>query len=261
MHKIFLAFLFLCVVKISDNQELPIYDVSKPYISFEDFTVNVFEDPSNKLEIDSISKLHQLFKPAQSRYTIKSIKQTYWFAFELSNSSSEKIEKIIGFDEVFLETVNIYYPSVSGWNTQKSGMSVPMDKRPLRNRCPLFLITLEPGETKTIYLEAYSAFALVTGITIDNTAEFVQKEQRKVMWYWGYLGAAIAILMYNLFLLAYIRERVYFYYVTYAICFVTFIFVYSGYLQYVTSNVKINYSLDISHCLPANYYKPKKHRC
>ncbi len=246
MNRIILTLLFISFINLGYIHDLPTYDIAKPSLTANDFIVKVLVDSSCSMDIDTISKLHKLFKPAKSRYTTKSIRNTYWFAFELTNSSSHKVKRIVGFDEVFLETVDIYYKSGSEWHSKQSGLSVSMNKREIKNRCPLFYVTLNPNETKIIYLKAYSEFALIMGVVVDSTDVFLQKEQKITMWYWAYFGAAIAILMYNLFLLLYIREKVYLYYVIYAVCFIVFIFVYSGYFQYLTSSVKVLYGLDAS---------------
>ena len=238
--------IFCCLLQTAFAYASPVYDVTDHTLVLDEFMVELFVDSSNCLGIDAVAELDELFYPVNSRYTVKSIKKTYWFKFDIKNSSSEKISRKVGFDEVFFESVNLYYKVDSGWFKCQSGMVVPLRDREVKNRCPVFNVTLNGHETKTIYLQVYSAFSLISGIVVADDDVYLQGEQKKAMWYWFYFGAAIAIVIYNFFLLLYIRDKTYLYYVLYAFSFVVFTFVYSGYAQYVTANLKLLYGADAS---------------
>jgi signal transduction histidine kinase len=233
---------------------LPLFNFSESFYSYDiatersssEFDVHLLVDSTNNMTLNDVIDAKEAFRLSPSRIAIPHAYRSYWYAFQLENSGSETKEYIIGFDEVFMETVDFYCLSATDTIHQRNGLSVIVANRSERNRCPIYRVVLESGAQKTIYIKAYSEFELIIGLVKQEYHQFLAQEEATTMWYWLYFGAAIAILIYNLFLLIYIRERLYLYYVIYAFFFVLFTFVYSGYVQYLTANVKILYSLDFS---------------
>ena len=209
---------FFAVFSHTIADDIPLYEIGKEGVALKDFTVGLIVDSSRKMDINEISAIRDV-ELTNSRFTISSIFNNYWFVFKIKNSTSGKIKRIIGFDEVYPETADLYYQTDSIWYHEKGGLSQPMDLREIENRCPVFYLSLNAGESKTVYLKLHSKFALVLGVFLEDIPEFAKQEQIKIIGYWSYLGAALAILLYNIFLLYQIRERVYLYYVIYAICF------------------------------------------
>lgn len=234
----------LCLLNIATASEIPIYDIGKENIQLKDFTVGLIVD-SNQENIDQISKIKDV-ELLNSRFTITSLENNYWFVFRIKNSTSKSIKKIVGFDEVFMEAADLYYQIDTGWHHEKNGLSQPMNHRGIKNRCPVFFVSLGAGETKTVYLKLHSKFSGVVGVFLEDTTQFAMEEQMRVIGYWGYFGAALAILLYNLFLLFHIRERIYLYYVINIICIILFNFLYSGYSLYLNSDVDTFYDLHVS---------------
>jgi len=224
--------------------EIPIYEVGKKNLQLNDFTVGFVVD-SGQLNIDRLAQIED-FQLISSRFTFTSLENNYWFVFKMTNSTSESLKRFVGFDEVYMETADLYYQTDKGWHHEQNGLSQPMGLREIKNRCPVFCVSLNSGETKTVYLKLHSKFDGVVGVFIEDIPEFVIKEQTKIMGYWGYFGAALAILLYNLFLLYHIRERIYLYYVINAICIIIFTLLYSGFSLYINSSVYLFYALHTS---------------
>lgn len=246
IRKILLFILILISTNGANAQKVPVYELTCPQLSKSDFIVNVFIDSSNNRSIKDITTIQEQFKPAKSRYSFKSIGKTYWFTFSIKNHSSQKANYVIGFDEVFLKKVDIYYKTDTIWTSKTNGEILRVNQRDVQNRCPFFNITMLPNETKQIYIKAYTDFALMAGIVVSDVDYFLNKELKTTMWYWAYFGAAIAIFLYNLFLFIYLKEKLYFFYIAYVMCFIVFTFTYSGYIQHLTANIKILYNLDMS---------------
>nr|NQU93328.1 sensor histidine kinase [Bacteroidota bacterium] len=236
---------FLFIITVSASK-IPVYNVGDEKQQLNNFSVGLIIDPGRKLDIDKIAEMQESSTLVNSRFTISSIFENYWFIIKIKNVSSETIEQIVGFDEVYMETADIYYQTDTGWHHEQNGLSQPMNLRQIENRCPVFYVSLQPGETKTIYLKLHSKFALVVGVFVEDIPVFAKSEQTKIIGYWSYFGAALAILLYNLFLLFHVRERVYLYYVIYAFCLIIFTFLYSGYSLYVNPNPSLHYILHAS---------------
>ena len=146
--------------------EIPIYDIGKENRQLKDFTIGLIVD-SNQENIDQITQIKEV-KLINSRFTITSIEDNYWFVFSIKNSTSETITRIVGFDEVYMETADIYYQTDSGWHHEQNGLSQPMDLREIKNRSPVFYLSINAGETKTVYLKLHSRFDGVVGACVST---------------------------------------------------------------------------------------------
>ncbi|GEM_PF-1432227 len=225
---------------------IPVYNINNSNIQESNFTVGVYIDSCNNIGIDDIPLLHGQFKNRNSRYTIKSVNNTYWFVFNLNNPTSENVERIVGFDEVFLDRVDIYYKQDNVWQSKKSGVSVPINAREVKNQCPNFQITLKAHENKTIYLKVKSHFALTIGLSVLPENNFLEQVQNRAMGYWSFLGSGSIMLIFSILLLIYFRERIYLYYVLDILCFSIFIILYSGFFLHISSSTNLYYSLHAS---------------
>jgi signal transduction histidine kinase len=243
-------FLILTLILLQNGvcfaANIPVYNINNSDIQESNFTVGVYVDSCNNKGIDDILLLYEQFKNRRSRYTIKSINNTYWFVFELTNTTSERVERIVGFDEVFLDKVDIYYKEDSVWQTESNGVSVPLAKREVRNQCPNFEIAFNPHESKTIYIKVKSRFALTLGITVLPKNDFLKRVQNRTVGYWSFLGSASIMLIFSILLLLYFRERIYLYYILDIVCFSLFIILYSGFFLHISSSTQLYYSLHAS---------------
>lgn len=225
------------------SQNIPVVNISSQQQIITSFPVGLIIDYKKDNSITQIAKIPTPQKIVLSRYNLPSIDPNYWFMFQIKNQMDEKIYRIIRFDEVYMENADIYYQNKNDWYHESNGLSKPLHLRTIPNRAPVFLVSLKPGETKTIYLKLHSKFVLVVGIHVESISQFALTEQWQTIGYWAYFGAALAILLYNMFLLITLRDRAYLYYVIYVANFILFVFLYSGYFLYINSNVQLHYIL------------------
>ncbi len=223
--------------------EIPGYEVGGDIVDISDFPVGLITDSKGSLGIDDIAAKEKPDAVISSRFNIPSDKDAYWFAFNLINSGQNTVKRIIRLDEPYIETADIYYRDNGVWQSEKNGLVVPIAQRRVPNRVPVFLITLQPKETKTIYLRFHSKYVLGLGIAVESLREFAAYEQWQIFIYAIVFGAGGSILLYNLFLYFYLRNRAYIYYVLYGTCFLIFVSLYSGYFLYISSRVSLYYDM------------------
>ncbi len=223
--------------------EVPGYEVGGDIVDISDFPVGIITDNKGTLSIDDIAARQNPDAVISSRFNIPSDKDSYWFVFTLINSGQNTVKRIIRLDEPYIETADIYYRDQKEWQCQKNGLVVPIAQRRVPNRVPVFLITLQPKETRTIYLRFHSKYVLTLGIAVETIKEFAAYEQWQIFLYAIVFGAGGSILLYNLFLYFYLRNRAYIYYVLYGTCFLIFVSLYSGYFLYISSRVSLYYDM------------------
>lgn len=239
------ALLVFCPSFRAAGSPIPIYDVAADDLSGKSFPVYLIEDPSRSLGVEEIASGKLKGRVASSRFIIPSVEANYWFCFTLVNRSAAPIDRIIRFDEPFADTANIHYRADGGWRTQRAGLAAPLDQRPMNHRNPVFLVTIQPGQSKTIYLELHSDYGMLTiGAYVDRPTAFLSGEQWATAGYFFYFGAACALILYNLFLCVSLRDRVYAYYVLHGLCYVGWVFIYSGFDLHLGVDESLHYRIN-----------------
>lgn len=215
----------------------------------KNFPVSLFVDPTKNLTIKEVSLLQQEYQAARSRFVIPAHERAnYWFIFKVRNQSEQDIVRIIGFDEPFLYQANLYYQQTDGqWFEEKNGLVIPLQQRKIEHRHPQFSVPLAAGETKTLYLMMNSEQNLLTvGINIKSQHQFLLSEKIETGAYWLFFGISIAMLIYNLFLLMTLRDKLYLHYCLYCLTFLIFAIMYSGFDLYLITSPYWHYKLVLS---------------
>lgn len=226
--------------------EIPIYDISDENYSINNFSLSVLTDSSRQMQIEEVENKNILPQIVNSRFFIKSTEMNYWFIFKIKNTSSTTLHRIIGFDEIYMDIADIYYRTDSGWHHEPNGLSQPIEQRKIKNRCPIFSVSLKSNETKTIYLKLHSNFSNTVGIFIEDIPVYAQNEQLRIIIYWSYFGAAFALLIHNLLIFIRIKELAYVYYLIYTSFLILFTLLYSGFSLYLYSDPQTHYLLHTS---------------
>ncbi|MDT8448200.1 MAG: 7TM diverse intracellular signaling domain-containing protein [bacterium] len=226
--------------------ELPVHEVSVPGLKLTNFSVAIAADPSLKAGIEQVSRSALAFELKTSRFYLPLGQSNYWFAFKLRNGSAEAVSRVIRMDEVFMDQVDLYRLVNGQWQREPNGIQVPMDQRSIPNRLPSFLVTLQPGETQSYYLFTYPKWELLTaGVEVLDLKQAVETEIWQTAAYFVYFGVAGGVLIYNLFLLITLRDRLYLFYVLYVANFLIFALSYSGFNLYFMSDPQAHYHLAV----------------
>ena len=232
-------------IGLARSPSIPSHEVAGKNALPEQFQVYVIEDPSRKLTIDDIASGRIEGSLTSSRFNVESAEVDYWFCFTLTNGSNAPVDRIVRFDEPYAEEANIYYRQGESWYTERDGLSVPIGQRPVGNRNPVFAVTIQPGQSKTIYLKLHSNYGMLTiGIYVETPQSFLKYEQLATICYFFYFGAVCALIVYNLFLFASLREKLYAYYVLHGLCYVTWVLIYSGFDLYIGISESLHYRLN-----------------
>ncbi len=236
---------------VQNPKQIPSYNVEDE-IEVDSFKIAFIRDSLGSYTINEVAE-RSIDDVIPGRFDIPSTDGVYWFAFRIENDTDQSFSKVVRFDEVYMERASIYYVKDSSWYEEHSGLSVEIGAREVENRAPVFLVNLEANTSKTIYLRLNSKFRLSLGISIESPDRFLLKEQLHIVGYWFFFGAAIAIFLYNFFLLLSLRQKVYLYYCCYSFCFITFSFLYSGFSLYVIRAPWLHYDLHLSITLTGTF--------
>jgi signal transduction histidine kinase/ActR/RegA family two-component response regulator len=213
--------------------EIPVHEIGTGFKSLDRFEVAVYSDTTTALSFTEIESKIDKFDITESFFRINNVANSYWFAFKLKNTTQSPIAIMTGFNEAFMNVADIYYYINDQLIHAKGGIEFPASERISFSRTPIVQVTLNPDEERMILMNVESKFAATVGIIVHSPPVFFSKAQYSSLIYWFYFGASLMMLLYNLVLLIYLKDKIYFYYVMYVAFFVLFIYLYSGFSQYL----------------------------
>lgn len=239
-----LLFTLLVSKPVLAKPDVPLYDVAHDQVSYIDFPVYFISDETRALRISDIAAHVRSGEVISSRYTLPKEKAVRWFIFDVRNASKESVTRIVRLDEAIFDEADLYYQEKGKWVRLQGGLNLPLIERSINNRAPTFAVTLEPGETRRLYLKFYASNSSLTlGVRLESPEEAILYEQKFLVFYMLFFGAVGALLAYNFFLMISLREIIYFYYVMHGICYLIWTVFYTGFDFYFHDSLAINNGL------------------
>lgn len=211
-------------------------------------SVELFVDTTNSLSIEQVKDLE--FSPVETDIVnLGNIPHTVWLRF---NVKSDQENVFLEMAAPLLEELDLY--ELQGDSSEeifRGGFLNSFHNRQIALENWLFDLDLKPGETKTFYAKTRSGFPYMIPITISSRDKYVEANQLHNL-FWGlYLGVMVFAFLYNMFIFFSLRERAYFYYITYIVFSVIFYLGLQGYMyQFVWPDAaQMNAYLPIFICL------------
>lgn len=208
---------------------IPTVNLEQDISSYNDFQVEyLVEKPGESLGIEEISKL-PFTKTISNAFTFGYKENNFWFRFSVYNDSEEPKNMVLELTEIIHKKVDLYILSDLIIH-KKNGLRIPVEEREIQESNPAFSLHFAPYETKELYVNIASIYAVFGALKLKTPEQFHKDTQFKNNIYIFYFGAIIAIALYNLFIFFYLREKIYLYYVSYVLVFVLWAANYKGLL-------------------------------
>lgn len=178
--------------------------------------VDLLEDPTGHLTLNDVrAPVHaQRFAPgpaAADAFNFGITASAYWFRLTLSNPQTTPLERLLELGYARLSHVTLYHDAPDGQpTTVVTGATQPFESRPYAHRFFVFPLTLAPQSTQTLYLRVQSTTAFIVPLQLWAPAAFHAHERKDYAAQAWYFGMASAMVLFNLLLLAWLRDRVYF---------------------------------------------------
>ncbi|MBV8659707.1 MAG: response regulator [Burkholderiales bacterium] len=184
---------------------------------------DTLEDRGGQLSIDDIShgsRAGQFRRAASSGDALNFglTDSAWWLRLQLTNPGTAPETRMLEIAYAHHDSVD-FFESLPGRGFKhiESGRHMPFADRPVQNRYFVFPVTVPAGATVTYYLRLQSEASLDVPARLWTTASFADHQRADYMIQAWYLGMAAALVLYNLFLFAALRDRSYLYYVLFGI--------------------------------------------
>ncbi|BDA80350.1 hypothetical protein LPTSP3_g32800 [Leptospira kobayashii] len=142
----------------------------------------------------------------------------YWFCFHLSNNSAF-VTNIIAFIKYpLLDEIDFYdLYSDHSWGKKSQGRLYPFSAREVKYRGFGHLVSLSPGETRTIFVRVATDSSMSVPIYIAKEKDFYEFAMEDNILQGIYFGIVGVMTLYNLFVFFLVKDKAYIYYVIYLI--------------------------------------------
>jgi len=200
------------------------------------FELEYYFDENRTENIQSIQTLN-FSKKTFNFFTFGYTDGNTWFKLKIQNQSQNR-EFIFRLQEPYFQRVNFYVKEDGAWQQQKAGLTLYKENKNKKNLSPTFSFTIEPKQTKVIYLQ----FAPKAGKATSCFGRFQLSSQTKFnyssllneyLFYFFIFGSMLIIIIFNLFLYFQFHERIYLYYASYLLFLSIYISIYSGLLLHM----------------------------
>lgn len=145
--------------------------------------------------------------------------QAVWLRFEVQSQVDTPQRWLVAIPWTMLNHIELSLHHADGrWSDiQRSGYDVAFRERFGEYRQYTLPIDLQPGERATVLMRVQTKYIAFVPLTLWSTSRFDQHDQQDTLGYGLAYGVLLAMLVYNLILYLFVRDRSYFYYVLYVL--------------------------------------------
>nr|WP_322940534.1 diguanylate cyclase [Pseudomonas sp. s4] len=212
-------FLTLCLL-LPEAHALTRLDENTPPIDLQD-VASYLEDPQAAMSLAEVQADTAAFLPAHARDGLGFgyVDGVVWLRLELQSIAQEPLHWRLELNYASLDEVRLYDVASGTVREARSGDTVPYRERAIGHRNPVFEISLQPGEQRTLYLRVDSRGSMTLSGALMSLRDFEQHSQRGYLAHAIYCGVLVALGLYNLLLYLALRERPFLNYVLFMCAF------------------------------------------
>lgn len=184
--------------------------------------VGVLQDPSRALTVQAVStaemaRQFQYGLASGASFALGFTRSAYWFRLDIGNSGDEPVQRLLVVSNPRISLVDAYVPDgQGGYAVWRTGADRPQTSKAYDNRNFVFPLQLAAHSQQAVYLRVESSIGLLVPLQLWSVEAFHAHERSDYMARSGYVGIAVAMILFNLMLFIALRERIYLLYV----CFV-----------------------------------------
>ncbi len=157
-------------------------------------------------------------------------RSVHWFKMDVVNASRQE-HWLLEVAYAPLDQLDFYIQDDSSgqWLHKTAGDLQPIAARDLRHRHPVFAFNLPPGAREVIYLRVKTISSIQLPVTIWSREAFLQASFNIQIINGIFYGAMLVMILYQLFLFSFMRDRTTLYYVFTLLSMVNIVAFFQGY--------------------------------
>ena len=213
--------IFFLTLPVYSVQDLPVKDSDEKI--FLGSRCETLEDKSGNLNVYSIisGEYDNRFEPVKS--TIPNYgftKSVYWVRFNLTNVSLNEFPKVLEIAFPLLDKIQLYiFSNQNGHHDllqhEISGRDFSFKNRTIEHRNFVFPFIMHPEEKLTFLLRIETDDGMIFPLSIWDPEYFTQRVQIEQFLFGIYYGIIMVMILYNLFIFIFTRDKNYLIYILY----------------------------------------------
>jgi two-component sensor histidine kinase len=183
----------------------------------------IYHDIGNKETINSILNKNDKFITTNKKVVDYCIlaPESVWISLQLHNPTSNPIEKIISFENIFLEEIKLYRMKNEKVVSEKTTGFYHLEKFDGTANLNISA-TIEPNSTQNYYLHVKNeTLSLWFKPILHEPKEFKKEDTAKQVIWALFFGGIFSLVLYNIFLFLFTKDKIYLYYFLYLIATLT----------------------------------------
>ncbi len=201
--------------------------VSSLYSQQSNCKMSYFEQKDVNAKMKILSQKFQTLDPQHSNFGFS--ESIFWVKISVNNPQEEIIKEVINVPYPLLDYVDV--------NEIKEGKLIQKrlygDLRVYQNDSfspgPTFIFNLNPNQSRTFLLRVQTQGSVNLEIDVSSYDNFVNSNVTKTQALTFYFGAAFIMILYNIILFLFIRNRSYFFYIVFHVDYLLFALALNGY--------------------------------
>ena len=184
--------------------------------------VELLRDPGGRMTLAQAMSA-DAYAPAKDHPDLSFgyVSDVLWLRLPVRSHAPQRRSWRIEFEYATVDRIDFFAVSGQTVERQRSGDRMRFSERSYAHRNPVFTLTLDPGESRTLYLRAESRGTMTLSSAIWSDTRFRAHSEAQSTGNALYVGTALALALYNLLLFTVLRERSILLYVGFVLCFAT----------------------------------------
>mgnify|MGYP000753298822 CR=1 FL=1 len=184
--------------------------------------IEYLEDPEAKIDITHLlsnPSIYSFTKSHQNSLNFGYTPSVYWLSWSMAYESIDKEDWYLNISDPLLDHADLYIVKPNGSIIiKRGGQLITQSAREIPGRSPSYKIEGTPGTADKLYLRVSSDDPLQLQLSLYSSSALIENTFRSTALIGAYYGIMLAMLLYNFFLFATLRERSYLFYCIYLAC-------------------------------------------
>ena len=191
--------------------------------------LEVLEDATGTLELVAV-QASQGFHPAPADgLKIGFSESAWWVRVTVRNTGAQTRQLVLREAYPLMDSITLWAPrDEGGWRVVRTGDRLPFASRDYDHHEFLFALELPPGATRTYYLRFASGGPMDITLSLHDARALVGTLGAEQLVYGAFYGGFLVLVLYNLFLCLVVRDRVFYWYLAYAVSFGLYFSMFNG---------------------------------
>ena len=177
-------------------------------------SIGILEDPSGLLSVeDARARLSEYIQSQSPIPNFGQSQSAYWLHFSLSNTTQRQLQWYLRYAHTMMDEIDFYaFKEGELISHQRGGRLYGKGDQRFPSRHAMFTVELDPNETRDYFLRVTSGnlfYAHLILLSEKAAVLYERKDQRLLGLYYGIIAS---IFIFSLFLAAWLRQTIYFYY-------------------------------------------------